>query len=282
MIKFSLLFLLLSFQSFANKMDYIPYYGIDFYELELDKKLTNSSQAEIILKEILTSYHQKVDNDFDLIKKKCSGNNCYKQIPLKYSYSEIHKNRVRGLVMGTLFADEEGYVKSVYCDKEYKITINKYNVPRIPKHTKFNVEHTWPQSRFSKSHSKETQKTDLHNLYPTDRDVNSTRSSKPFVELPGHNYPINQFDCKLSEENGNAFEHPQSHKGNVARSIFYFKLRYDIKVSDREMKTLLEWNDLDPVDEQDRKRNDLIFKYQKNRNPFVDYPHLAAIYSLEK
>ena len=45
-----------------------------------------------------------------------------------------------------------------------------------------------------------------------------------------------------------------------------------------DLATLLEWNELDPVDEFEIHRNNLIYNnYQLNRNPFIDYPQWARI-----
>ena len=41
------------------------------------------------------------------------------------------------------------------------------------------------------------------------------------------------------------------------------------------MKMILEWNELDPVDEWEMQRNDVTEGYQGNRNPFIDHPELA-------
>ena len=38
---------------------------------------------------------------------------------------------------------------------------------------------------------------------------------------------------------------------------------------------LLKWHRNDPLSEKEILRNDAVYKYQKNRNPFVDHPELA-------
>jgi endonuclease I len=42
-----------------------------------------------------------------------------------------------------------------------------------------------------------------------------------------------------------------------------------------EEETLRRWNDLDPVDQEEMDRNNTIEKFQRNRNPFIDFPSLA-------
>ena len=38
---------------------------------------------------------------------------------------------------------------------------------------------------------------------------------------------------------------------------------------------LLKWHRADPVSEKETNRNEEVYKIQKNRNPFIDYPLLA-------
>ena len=39
--------------------------------------------------------------------------------------------------------------------------------------------------------------------------------------------------------------------------------------------TLLSWHELDPVDDFEINRNEIIFGFQENRNPFIDHPNLV-------
>ena len=42
-----------------------------------------------------------------------------------------------------------------------------------------------------------------------------------------------------------------------------------------DLKTLLEWNKIDPADDFEMNRNNVIYNWQKNRNPFIDHPELV-------
>ena len=42
------------------------------------------------------------------------------------------------------------------------------------------------------------------------------------------------------------------------------------------LSVLLQWHAQDPVDAQEQLRNDVIYSYQGNRNPFVDNPQWVA------
>ena len=40
---------------------------------------------------------------------------------------------------------------------------------------------------------------------------------------------------------------------------------------------LIQWHFEDPVDAFEIHRNNIIFDFQNNRNPFIDYPHLVEL-----
>lgn len=85
-------------------------------------------------------------------------------------------------------------------------------------------------------------------------------------------------------------------KGDVARMMFYMVIRYegddnepDLELTDSllhrsskaplhaRLSVLLEWHINDPVNVIERRRNDIIYSYQGNRNPFIDHPEYVVL-----
>jgi len=164
----------------------------------------------------------------------------------------------------------------------------------------WNREHVWAKSHGFPHHT-DTAYTDLHHLRPADRSVNTGRNHKAFCECDEPYYDTGDvltkcFNC--SEEYG--WEPPDVVKGDIARMIFYMAVRYEgfmvdgEKVKDLEvidivtnyqengpvhgkLSTLLQWHKQDPVDNWERRRNHIIYyKYQNNRNPFIDHPEFVG------
>ena len=185
----------------------------------------------------------------------------------------------RKFLFGQLHLEQNNggyFVLDQYCGINFTTGIGPGN---LPDQNKINTEHTWPQSKFTGSFNKGTQKSDLHHLFPTDSKANSTRGNYDFAEVTKN---LNLKNCTLSKSGpsvisggNNYFEPPTSHKGNVARALFYFSVRYKISISDDQEEFLRRWNHLDPVDEQEIARNNAIEKLQGNRNPFIDHSEYA-------
>ena len=74
-------------------------------------------------------------------------------------------------------------------------------------------------------------------------------------------------------------------KGDLARIIFYMDIMYSqlslIYANEGSvyemgnLEVLLAWHELDPVDDFEMNRNNLIEGYQGNRNPFIDHPEFV-------
>lgn len=101
--------------------------------------------------------------------------------------------------------------------------------------------------------------------------------------------------------NSGSYEVWSKLRGNMARAIFYMAIRYeggdnlpDLELTNNRslivntlptaqkawmgiLATLLEWHGQDPVDARELDRNEVIFNFQGNRNPFVDRPEWATL-----
>lgn len=259
----------------APVSDTIPYYGEEFYQ-DLRNGTSNDALIERI-KTVLKSFHTP-GADLDQVSPKCNGPKCYSHVSVGY-------NNARVFLLGKFYfiQDEQGNgIKDVYCDRYVRSSDFKGgNGPspgKVPDDKVINVEHTWPQSRFTGRYPKDLQKADLHHLFPTDSQMNSVRGNYWFGEVVKDSKELKCHTVRFGQpsyKGPDVFEPPTNHRGNVARALFYFALRYDMMIDENEEATLRKWNNDDPVDEEELARNEEIYKLQGNRNPFVDYPELT-------
>lgn len=149
-----------------------------------------------------------------------------------------------------------------------------------------NAEHTYPQSLGASGLAR----ADMHNIYPTRKDVNGARGNDPFAEIPDNqtdvwwiqnqsqgNVPSQNKDDYSEELTGISFEPREDHKGNVARSMFYFYTMYKAQADAQnntyfssQLQTFCEWHQQDPADYKEYIRTLRIAPYQDGKpNPFV-------------
>ncbi len=168
----------------------------------------------------------------------------------------------------------------------------------------YNAEHVIPQSVFGQA---EPMRGDMHHLLPTDGRVNGFRSNYPFgiagslISQSGISNPTmngsklgNNLNSGYSAGyTGIVFEPIDEFKGDIARIYFYFATRYQNVISgwsypmfdgtstksiaDPFLLILLTWHQNDPVSAKEIARNNQIYNYQGNRNPFVDNPDYACM-----
>ncbi|MBU2940280.1 endonuclease [Lacinutrix sp. C3R15] len=160
---------------------------------------------------------------------------------------------------------------------------------------KWNREHTYPRSRggfynieedeiadgvdvfwTTKADSLRHGNSDAHALRAVDGPENSSRNNNNYGDpnLGGYNGPENT---------------DGSFYGDVARSVLYMAVRYnglslvngypvDEDANDGtlgDLATLLEWHRNDPPDDFEMNRNNVVYTWQFNRNPFIDQPDLV-------
>lgn len=236
-------------------------------------------QAPISHEELVNTYYGQTD------LKNISGDHIKEELHhiISSPYHSLSYKAAKIILFGSLDLEQDtnGYfLITRYCQD--KLT-NK-NFPgakklapgKIPNQKIINTEHSWPQSKFSKKFSSRTQKSDLHALFPVYMKVNSSRSNHPFGNVDVTTSSL----CRQSKLGKNTqgqtvFEPSDLQKGDTARAIFYFSVRYDIKIDDIQEHYLRLWHYRDPVTEDEFNRNNSIYSQQLNRNPFVDYPDLV-------
>ncbi|MCF8369355.1 MAG: endonuclease [Bacteroidales bacterium] len=131
--------------------------------------------------------------------------------------------------------------------------------------------------------------TDAHHMRPTDASVNSSRGNKDF-DNGGQQHP-EATGCYYTND---TWEPRDEVKGDVARMILYMAVRYegdngepDLEVVDwvntapapqhGKFSTLMSWHVFDPPDAFEINRNNVIYSYQNNRNPFIDHPEFVGM-----
>ena len=158
----------------------------------------------------------------------------------------------------------------------------------------YNREHTIPQSIFNKN---AIPRADLFHVYPTDGYVNNVRSNYPHAEVVDEtNTYVSTNNTKIGRSatsgvSGKVCEPADEYKGDFARTYFYFVTCYEKNLSGyKDFATFTQnsypslsswaitlykkWSKEDPVSEKEINRNEAVYKIQKNRNPFIDFPGL--------
>jgi deoxyribonuclease I len=193
----------------------------------------------------------------------------------------VSYKRARELIFGFLYL--EGTSSATYALETYYCNDTLTNADfdsgsqlgpmKIPDNNVVNVEHAWPQSHFTGQFSKGFQKADLHILFPTESQINSIRGNYPFGDVVTTlQAPCQQAVLGVNAAGERAFEPDDVIKGDMARAIFYFSVRYKSKVDKNQETSLRQWHEMDPPDAREIELNEKIFDIQKNRNPFIDHP----------
>ncbi len=164
-------------------------------------------------------------------------------IKKKYEYGEVRHIQHQYLNKEILYASNDLYIQN------FHITNQKYN-----------CEHVW-----CKSYSKLNKilSIDLHNIFLADKKKNEERGVQHYGK--------------------NGFIPDKKSKGKISRTISYIHLQYPntfehyhpkmIKIED-----IIRWNFKYPPTYFELYRNEFIYHYQGNYNPFIRYPILFYLF----
>ena len=157
-------------------------------------------------------------------------------------------------------------IKQYYYENNIYVDLyNELNRSDLVNYTKYNdltAEHIFPQS-YTRYYRKANK--DMHNIYLTNYYTNNLRSNKKFSHFINENISKKIYiPCNYS-------------RGIIARALVYMKYTYPLlnlsKIIDYNI--IILWNELYPPTEYEFKKNNIIFKYQGNKNIFIeDYKQL--------
>lgn len=172
---------------------------------------------------------------------------------------------------------------------------NNVAAPNASAHPGMNIEHGVPNSWWGKTQNDAYK--DLFHLNPSNSDANSRKGNYPLAEISTQTWSngvtfIGHPKSGMGDDASLVYEPADEYKGDFARAYFYMFTIYDdiawtgnwdwmyntssdLLLKPWAYEMLLRWAKEDPVSQKEIDRNEAIYRHQKNRNPFIDYPELA-------
>jgi len=244
----------------------------------------------IVAQDIPEGYYNKIDQKQNNQLKTALHNILKDHIVLKYNN------------LWTYYRTTDNKGNNVVWDM-YSNTVRYFNANGGNSSTSgMNREHSLPKSWWAISSEVDNYAaySDLHHLYPADGDANMKKSNYMLGEISSPSYDNGVSKVGKNSYNytgspsANAFEPDDEYKGDFARTYFYmitcyedyaqqwrsdatnmFNKEYYPVLKDWAKDMLLKWHRNDPVSIKELDRNEEVYKYQSNRNPFIDFPQLV-------
>jgi endonuclease I len=206
-------------------------------------------------------------------------------------------------------AGTQTIVWDIYTDnpngpEAHELLFSQFNTGGSIEGQGWNKEHTFPKSWFG-GNTNSFPGADLMHIFPADIFVNSGRANLPYGKVAAAAFTYSNGSKKGSSAinfpgySGQVFEPVDEYKGDVARNYFYMVTRYENNQSSWEnlttegdvvmdgqaypsieieyLRMLLGWNNSDPVSAKELARNNDVFSFQGNRNPYIDHPEYVGL-----
>lgn len=241
-----------------------------------------SSESHEAFSKTYTGYYEKMNGHLSTVSDfKSTLNSIISANLISSSYSKAWD------ILAEADAVDNNNIECLYTGKK----IGKTN--HGSSNEQWNREHVWAKSHGFGSLTSNYAYYDCHHLHATEVSINSKRGNLPFDDVTG-----GSSDSYGNKWDSSAFEPRDEVKGDVARSMFYMVVRYesspDLELEDKrtstkstaatlgKLSTLIKWAYEDPVSEFEIRRNNVVYSYQNNRNPFIDNPeYLYYLYPQE-
>ena len=255
-----------------------PTYGVVQSDIPQNYYEEANGKASEILKEAL---HQIISNHV-VFPYTSSSTDTWDILQLSDQDPQNHDNMI---LVYTGRSQDKGYRDGTGNYSQYENGNGTHN-------NSWNREHVWPKSHGFPDQD-DNAYTDVHNLKPCDRSVNTSRGTKDY-DFGGSQHS-EATECLTDSD---SWEPSDFVKGDIARILFYMVVRYDpgydhnnnsfdLELVDYttpnnndpilgKLSSLIQWHYDDPVDDFEIKRNEIIYGFQENRNPFIDHPSLVS------
>ncbi|MGY0399525.1 MAG: endonuclease [Ostreibacterium sp.] len=217
-----------------------------------------------ILISIGTAYQQS-NADEEKTKKKSYPSHQYREYnhALRILWTTVYPNKGKTLYCGVTFSTKDRR-------KRKKIA---------------NAEHVFPMSWVTKDLKCGSRKqcqvsskkfrlieSDLHNIYPAKISINTARSHFRFGEVSGEKRQFGRCDFEVDKKRHIAEPEPKI-RGKIARAMLYLQYQYGLNLPSRTKKLMKKWDNKNPPNKEEKRREKIIEREQGRENPFITrYP----------
>lgn len=259
----------------------------------------DSPSTSLVRKQAITS--DSYFKDIEEVASSLSRQQLFSRLQKKVNENWVRQG-YNALDEGLVYTDfvDDGYMVDIYSNTSRLKASDTGNYHQ--EGDTWNKEHLIPKSWWGGDKGGPNgEGGDMFNMYPTDGYINGMRSNYPFGETTSPTRVSNNSFSKLgpssfSGYNGTVFEPNDIWKGNVARSYFYFALKYvtytsssytsgngsiqfnkngNYGLTDYSTNLFLSWNKHLEKNDYEKERAYRIYDIQKNLNPFTFHPEWA-------
>ena len=285
-------FILLSSLTLFAQEDYDNYEPQHFFSANDVDAFFNSDAGELLKKIIVNGQEYYMQQDGDLFNEDVAtiDDEIFSAKGVRYSFGKSKR-----LLATKIYPEHQ---KAFYSNCDYKIKEKKL-IP-LPKTCGFHYrknknrseriewEHIVPAWHFGhqlhcwqnggrmscrqKNSKFKQMEADMHNLVPAIGEINGDRSNFRYAMIEGEKRLYGKVDMEIAFSKKKAEPRDSVH-GDIARTYFYMRDRYGLRISKTQEKMLIAWNNLDPVDRWEKKKNQMVKELQGDENMYITNYH---------